>query len=110
MKTISGTEAINKMRAVCMEEHASFELYHLKFNRKDDTAIGLRRVKKCRLRAALPDDYLEGINPDHYLTYIDLELHEPRMAWKKLIRMVAFAPDFEPLKVSWFNIETNGSN
>lgn len=39
----------------------------------------------------------------HYLTYVDASADEPRMCWKKLIRYVAFPPDYELLKVDWFN-------
>lgn len=102
MKTISGPEAIARMRELRHKKNAHFELQHITFNQKRNETEGIRHVQHCRLRPALPDEKFYP-NADLYLTYIDLDIKEPRMCFKKLIRFVAFPPDFKLLKVKWFN-------
>lgn len=100
-KTISASEALAHMRAL---RHSSetFELYHLTWNQEKHVTNGLRKVNQCRIRPGFPQEKLQ-YNPDHYLLYIDEELKEPRMCFKKLARYVAFPPNFELLKIDWFN-------
>lgn len=76
---------------------------HITWNQKKHETNGLRHVQNCRLRPALPDEKFYP-HADLYLPYMDLDLKEPRMCFKKLIRTVAFPPDFIEMKVNWFNI------
>ena len=101
MEEISGSEAIAIMRKLRKEKKSHFLMHHLTYNEKKDKTNGLRVVSKCRLRAALPDEVFK-MDSDLYLPYTDLDLHEARMAFKKLIRIVAFPPHFKLLKVNWF--------
>jgi hypothetical protein len=45
---------------------------------------------------------LAETSPDHYLYFTDLETKANRRCWKKLIRYVGFAPDFELNKIDWY--------
>lgn len=104
MKTesvISGAEAIRRMRLISRVPDAYFTLIHLTCNLKKRTGGQLRKAEHCRLRAALPEKVTK-IDPDHYLTYVLTDNDEPRMCFKKLIRYVAFPPDFKLQKVDWF--------
>ena len=100
-RTITGTEAIRRMRLVSKVKGAHFILIHLTCNRETGEGGETRKVERCRLRPSLPDG-VTTIDPDHYLTYIDCDLDEPRTCFKKLIRYVAFPPKYELLKVNWF--------
>lgn len=100
-KTISGPEAIRRMRLVSKVKDASFTLIHFTCNLKKQTGGELRKVERCVLRPSLPDGVMK-VNPDHYLTYVDVSTDEPRMCWKKLIRYAAFPPNYQLLKVNWF--------
>jgi hypothetical protein len=102
MEKISGFEALARMREIRHDDKKHFILYHLTYNIDKDKTDGLRIVKRACLRPALPDDALKT-ESDLYLTYTDLDSNEPRMCFKKLIRFVAFPPDFTLLKVDWFN-------
>ena len=104
MKTIAGPEAIARMREMRHDEDSFFELHHLTWDRKNDTTNGMRLVVRCRLRVALPKEKFYP-HQDLYLPYIDWDLakgEQNRMCFKRLIRYVAFPPDFELLKVEWF--------
>lgn len=101
-KTISGPEAIRRMRLISKVKNASFTLIHFTCNLPKRSGGQLRKVEHCTLRPALPDGATK-VNPDHYLTYVDASTDAPRMCWKKLIRYVAFPPDYKLLKVDWFN-------
>lgn len=98
---ISGPEAIRRMRLISKVKDSSFTLIHFTCNLKKQTGGELRKVECATLRPALPEG-LTRVDPDHYLTYVDVSLDEPRMCWKKLIRFVAFPPDYQLLKVDWF--------
>jgi len=102
MESISGFDALARMREIRYDDTKYFMLYHLTYNTEKDKTDGLRIVKHARLRPALPDEVF-NIPSDLYLTYTDLDNNEPRMCFKKLIRFVAFPPDFTLLKVDWFN-------
>lgn len=101
MREIAGTEAIARMRQLRHSEHLHFEMHHLTYNHATDDTKGLRSVTRCRLRPALPKETFAA-PADLYLPYMDLDLNEPRTCFKKLVRMVAFPPTFEVLKVNWF--------
>lgn len=102
MKTISGAEALARMRQIRHDPSAHFVLHHLTYNHDKDSTNGLRIVNKARLRPALPQDVFR-FTSELYLTYYDIEKDEAKMCFKKLMRCVAFAPDFELMKVDWFN-------
>lgn len=100
-QVISGPEAIRRMRLISKVKDVYFTLIHFTCNLQKQTGGELRKVERCQLRPALPDGVTK-VDPDHYLTYIDVSIDEPRMCWKKLIRFVAFPPDYQLLKVDWF--------
>jgi hypothetical protein len=103
MKTISGAEAIARMRQIRHDPSAHFVLHHLTYNHAKDSTNGLRVVNKARIRPGLPTDVFQ-FNSELYLTYYDIEKDDARMCFKKLIRFVGFAPDYELLKVDWFKV------
>lgn len=102
MRTISGNDAIRRMRMITKLKDGSFEMTHFTANHKTAEAGELRKVTGCRVRASMPKGVTVN-NPDHYLCYTDGQSKEPRMCFKKLIRYVAFPPYYETLKVEWFN-------
>lgn len=95
MKTISGTEAIRRMRNLRLLPDAYFGLQFIK------ESGTIRVFEKCRLRPARRDEGLT-ISADHYLYFTDLESSSPKTCFKKLIRQVAFPPDYNWLTVKWF--------
>lgn len=101
-KTISGSEAMRRMRLVGKVRNASFTLIHFTCNLKQRTGGQLRKVEHCVLRPSMPAGKTK-VDPDHYLTYADVSADTPRICWKKLIRYVAFPPQYELLKIDWFN-------
>lgn len=100
MNTISGTEAIERMRAI-KNTNEYFMLQHLTYDCNTKHTDGLRTVSQATLRSALPNETF-ATDSDHYLTYTDLSINQPRMCFKKLIRKVAFAPNYNWLNVNWF--------
>lgn len=108
MKTISAVKAIKIMRELKTLPGSYFKMMHLTYNRTKDETNGMRLVERCRLRAALPNESFQT-DVDHYLTYTDLDLThndsvkgDARQCFKKLIRKVAFPPEYEWMKVKWF--------
>jgi hypothetical protein len=101
MKVISGAEAIARMRQLRHDEHSYFEMHHLTYDINREKTDGMHAVLHARLRPSLPDDLFKT-DSDLYLPYTDLDTGEPRMCFKRLIRLVAFPPDFELMKVDWF--------
>lgn len=101
MNSITGTEAITLMRELRHDENKYFIMQHLTFNSVNQSSDGLRIVERCRLRPSLPKEIFRT-ESDLLLPYTDLEQKKPGMCYKKLIRFVAFPPDFELLKVTWF--------
>ena len=100
MQTITIIEAVNQMRQL-RHTHQHFTLHHLTYNVKRRQTTGMRVVERARVRPALPDD--DFIKPsDMYLPYLNLDKDEPRLCFRKLIRFVAFPPDFKLLKVNHF--------
>jgi hypothetical protein len=101
MKTISGIEALERMRDIRHNELLYFSMKHYTLNRTKQTTNGIRVVREARLRPALPEEFSRNIDPDSLLPYTDIVTGENRMAYKVLIRSVAFPPHFEVLKVKW---------
>ena len=104
MDTMSGNQALAIMRDMRHREDAYFEIHHLTWNKDTRKSNGMRIVRKARLRPALPDEVFKEANPDLYLTYIDLEANnknQNRICRKRLIRFVAFPPEFKLMKVIW---------
>lgn len=95
MTTISGTNAINRMRNLKLLPDAFFSLNFIKENGT------IRVFEKCRLRPARRDEGL-SVSADHYLYFTDVETGKPKTCFKKLIRQVAFPPDYHWLTVKWF--------
>ena len=103
METIPGGEAIRRMRILKSVPGAEFKMIFITCDYKKRTAPGeLRKVEHARLRASLPKEVFET-DSDLYLPYMDLEVNEARMCFKKLIREVAFPPGWEWMKVEWFS-------
>jgi len=103
MEIITGIEAHKKMQAMRFDEETFFEMHHLTYSSSKDETSGMRIVKRCRLRKALPKEFSENIDPDMIVPYIDLETDELRMCYKHLIRKVAFPLDFKLLSVKWYD-------
>jgi hypothetical protein len=108
--TINGYEALKRMRALRHSEDQSFIMHHQTWNEKKHQTNGIRIVKRCRLRPALPEDSMQP-HPDLFQPYTDLnaaKINQNRMCRKRLIRYVAFPPDFILLKVDWFTPLADG--
>lgn len=99
---ISGSEAIARARALRFLPDASFTLVHLTCNlNKPEESGRMVKIERCRLRPALREDTFET-DGDHYLPYEDIETEKPGMCFKKLMRYIAFPPNYELLKINWF--------
>ena len=108
---ISGFEALKRMRALRHSDDFFFIMHHLTFNERRQQTDGIRIVSMCRIRPALPDDSVKP-DPDLFLPYTDLnesKSNQNRMCRKRLIRYVAFPPDFQLLKVDWFSPLADGN-
>ena len=101
MQTISGAEAIRRARNLKYIHGAYFSLIHLTCNLKTKEAGALSKTEKCRCRPALRSDTFQE-DGDIYFPYEDLDTGQPKMCFKKLIRYIAFPPNFEPLKINWY--------
>ena len=97
---ISSNVAIEKMRRYT-KAGMHFKIQHLTYNQVNNECNGLRTVSNCSLRPGLKAN-LFSTDADHYLTYYDHDADMPRQAFKKLIRWVAFAPDYNYIKINWF--------
>ncbi len=100
-KTISGPEAIDRMRMLKKVPNASFGIMFLTCNLKTGAAGQVRKIERCRLRPSMRDEVLD-VPSDHYLYLEDLDTDEPKQCFKKLIRYVSFPPSGEWLKIKWF--------
>lgn len=96
---IDGKEALARMRQLT-KKGGRFSLYHLTYNYDTGETKGLRVVEQARLRPLMPKETFKTAS-ELYVPYIDLELDEPRLCFRNLIRKVAFPPDFELLTVKW---------
>lgn len=101
-KTISGTEAIRRARYLKYVSGASFTLIHLTCNLKTKQFGEVSKTEHCRVRPALKEDTFQ-LDGDMYFTYEDIDTGAPKMCFKRLMRYIAFPPDYELLKIDWFN-------
>lgn len=100
-KTISGPDAITRMRNLRGVKDAWFSITHITCDISRGKSGEMRHVSRARLRSQIPDNQFK-IDSDHFLAYEDMDIDQPRTCYKKLIRYVAFPPTYETLKVEWF--------
>ncbi len=100
-KTITGSEAIVRMRNLKLVPQATFGIKFITCDLNRKTSGEVRMYKECRLRPAPRSERLE-IKSDYYLYFTDLETDEPRQCFKVLLREVCFPPSFEWHKIKWF--------
>jgi len=81
---------------------AHFTLIHLSCNFKTDKSGETVKHERCRVRPAIKTDTFH-IDGDLYFTYEDMDTGEPKMCFKKLMRYIGFPPDYELLKIDWYN-------
>jgi hypothetical protein len=101
-KKISGTEAIRRARNLKYVPGACFTLLHLTCNLKTKECGQLVKVERCRVRPALREDTFQ-LDGDLYFPYEDLDTEQPKMCFKKLMRFIGFPPNYELLKIDWFD-------
>jgi len=101
-KTISGTEAIRRARNLKFVSGAYFTLLHLTCNFKTNECGQLVKVERCRVRPSLREDTFQ-LDGDLYFPYEDMDTEQPKMCFKKLMRFIAFPPNYELLKIDWFD-------
>jgi hypothetical protein len=101
-RTISGAEALRRARNLKYVPGATFVLIHLTCNLKTKKGGQAVKHERCRVRAALREDTFQ-LDGDLYFTYEDADTSEPRMCFKKLMRYIGFPPDYELLKIDWYN-------
>jgi len=101
-KTITGSEAIERMRQLKMVPGATFAIRFITcdLNRPDKSGQ-IRVYSNCRIRPARRNEGL-NVNSDHYLYFSDENTDESRQCFKKLIRAVSFPPSNEWYTVKWF--------
>lgn len=99
VKTIDGHKALQRMKQLQHREQC-FKMAHLTYNEKTGETKGLRWVECASLRPLMPNETFKKPS-ELFVPYIDIELDEPRMTYRNLIRKVAFPPDFELMKVNW---------
>lgn len=98
MKEINGNDAIVKMRAI--SKQSSFNIIFFTFDRAKNRGGGqLKKHENCRVRHAMLEE-MSNVDIDHYLFFSDSE-GNPRTCWKKLIRYVAFPPEYNYEKINW---------
>jgi len=105
LNSIPGIEALRKMKALRHSSEFFFIMHHITWNEKKQQSNGIKVVRKCRIRAALPEDKMFP-DPDLFLPYIDLDaakINQNRMCRKRLIRFVAFPPEYEMKRVDWLS-------
>lgn len=101
-ETITGGEAIARMRMVSKVEGLTFGMVFVGCDYRRRETTGIHKVENARLRPALKKETFQTANSDMYLPYFDMDAKEARMCFKKLIRMVAFPPRMEWMDVKWF--------
>jgi hypothetical protein len=101
-QTISGTEAIRRARNLKYVSGASFTLIHLTCNFKTGKCGETSKTERCRVRPSLREDTFQK-DGELYFTYEDIDTGKPGMCFKRLMRFIAFPPDYELLKIDWFN-------
>ncbi len=105
-KTISGAEAIRRARNLKLVPGAYFTLLHLTCNFKTNEYGALRKFERCRMRPGLKEDTFR-MDGEMYFPFEDLTTGDNKMCFKKLMRFIAFPPDYRILKIDWFNGKTN---
>ena len=101
-QTISGSEAIRRARNLKYLPGAAFTLIHLTCNLNTKKCGEVSKTERCRVRPALREDTFQ-FDGDLYFTYEDADTGEPKMCFKCLMRYIAFPPNYELLKIDWFN-------
>ena len=102
MNTINGFEALARMHEI-RNTGETFEMRHLTYNRRTQESSGLRTVRHCKTRPALPQEKFD-VCAELYLPYTDIAApieNQNRTCRKRLIRYVAFPPEYQLLKVTW---------
>jgi len=99
---ISGSEAIRRARNLKYVHGAGFALIHLTCNFKTKKCGETVKAERCRVRPALKEDTFQ-LDGDLYFTYEDTDTGEPKMCFKRLMRYIAFPPDYKLLKIDWFD-------
>lgn len=100
-KTITGVDAIDKMRKVKLIPGATFGIRFITCDLSRGEYGQIRVYEECQLRTARQSEGLQ-VNSDHYLFFTNMETDEPRQCFKKLLRAVCFPPSNEWLEVKWF--------
>jgi len=101
-KTISGNEALSKARNLKYLSGIGFTLIHLTCNLKTKKCGDVSKTERARVRPALKEDTFQ-LDGELYFTYEDMDTGEPKMCFRKLMRYIGFPPDYELLKIDWFN-------
>ncbi|MDR0681757.1 MAG: hypothetical protein LBG15_07920 [Dysgonamonadaceae bacterium] len=101
-KKISGIEAIRRARNLKYVPGAGFALIHLTYNAKTKEFGQVSKTERARVRPALKEDTFTE-DGDLYFTYEDMDTGEPKMCFKRLMRYIGFPPDYELLKIDWYN-------
>ena len=100
-KTITGPEAIDRMRKCKMVPGAFFGIRFITCDLNREEYGEVRIYDRCRLRPAMRKESL-SVDPDHYLFFTDIDTDEPRQCFKWLIRAVSFPPSNDWYTVKWF--------
>lgn len=109
MDTISGIEFLSRARELRHSADYYFTLHHLTWNEKRQQSDGMRVVRRCCLRASLPEDSMKP-HPDIFLPYIDknaAKKNQNRMCRKRLVRYAAFPPEYTLVAVDWLTPVNN---
>lgn len=101
MKSITGPNAIEKMRRLKSVPGAVFGIVFLTADRNRGKYGERRKYERCRLRPAMRDEGLD-VSADHYLFFEDADTGDAKQCFKKLIRQVAFPPEYNWVTVKWF--------
>lgn len=99
--SISGAEAVERMRRLKSVSGATFGIVFITADRKRGRYGERSKYEHCRLRPAMRDEGLE-VSADHYLFFEDVTTGNPKQCFKKLIRQVAFPPGYNWQTVKWF--------
>lgn len=101
IKTISGSQAIDRMRKLKLIPGATFGIRFITCDLSRNEQGEVRIYDHCRLRPSRRKERL-SVDPDHYLFFTDIDTDEPRQCFKWLIRAVCFPPNNIWYTVKWF--------
>lgn len=102
-KTITGPEAIERMRRLKLSPKATFGIKFITCDLNRPEKSGFVDIyPECRLRPARSSEGLQ-VDSDHYLYFSDVPSDEPRQCFKWLIRAVCFPPYNTWYEVKWFS-------